>query len=59
MDNTTPWYRQKTTWAGIGGMITAASGYFTGTLNPAEAIQLFFTSLVGVFLRQGIEKLKL
>lgn len=51
-----PWYKQKTTWAGIAGVITAVGGFFMGELTMSPAIQLFFTSLIGIFLRFGVEK---
>ena len=49
-------FKQKTTWAGIAGMVSAAGGYLTGTMDPQAAVQLFFGSLVAIFLRQGISK---
>lgn len=52
------WYQQKTTWAGIGGLVAALSGYFTGTMVAPEAIQLGVLSLMGIFLRQGVERNK-
>lgn len=50
------WYQQKTTWTGIGGIVTAVSGFFMGTLDAASALQLGIISLIGIFLRQGVEK---
>lgn len=50
------WYRQKTTWTGIAGVIAAVGGVMTGTLSPVEAVQIGLTSLIGIFLRQGISK---
>jgi len=47
---------QKTTWAGIIAAITAVGGYLTGELGLAAALQLFFTAVIGIFLRQGIAK---
>lgn len=51
-----PFYKQKTTWAGIVAALTAVGGYFTGELILSAALQLFFTALIGVFLRQGVAK---
>lgn len=52
------WYQQKTTWAGIAGAMTAIGGYMTGEMEMAAAIQLLVLSVMGVFLRQGVEKVK-
>jgi len=51
-------WRSKTTWTGIAGLVTAAGGFLTGTLPLAQAIQLAVTALIGVFLRSGVENLK-
>ena len=51
-----PWYKQKTTWTGIGSIVGAVGGVVTGTLPVVQAIQLGMTGLIGIFLRQGIEK---
>ena len=56
--NTKPWFRQKTTWTGIAGVVTAVGGFLTGAISAAEALQLGFMSLIGVFLRQGVESTK-
>jgi len=50
------WLKQKTTWAGIGAIVAAASGFFTGSMLPAEALQLGISGLLAIFLRQGIAK---
>jgi len=52
------WYKQKTTWTGISGVVTGVAGFMTGTLDPASAIQTIIVSLMGVFMRQGIEGVK-
>jgi len=51
-----PFYKQKTTWTGIVAAITAVAGYATGELVLSAALQLFFTALIGIFLRQGVAK---
>ena len=58
MNNQLPWFKQKTTWTGIVGIVGAAAGFFTGTLPLAIALQTAFTGLIGVFLRAGVEKAK-
>ena len=50
------WYRQKTTWTGIAGLVSAIGGYLSGTLDAASAIQLGTTALVAIFLRQAVAK---
>ena len=55
---TIPWYRQKTTWVGVAAIVGAAGGLATGTLQAAAAIQMVVTGLIGIFLRQGVEKTK-
>lgn len=48
--------KKKTFWAGLGAVISGASGYFTGSMDIAEAAQLAFTGLIGIFIRQGLIK---
>jgi hypothetical protein len=48
--------KSKTVWTGIAGIVTAAGGYYTGALAPAEAMQLGFVSLQTIFLRAGVAK---
>ena len=48
--------KSKTFWTGIAGLIAAAGGFFTGAMDAAAAIQTGLTSLIGIFLRQGIMK---
>lgn len=52
------WFQQKTTWAGLAGLLTAVGGAATGQIDTSTAIQLGLTSLIGIFLRQGVENLK-
>ena len=49
-------FKQKTTWTGIAAVVAAAGGFLTGTMPIATALQLAFTGLLGIFLRQGIAK---
>lgn len=51
-------WRQKTFWAGITGLVTAAAGYCTGDMGLLGASQLAIGSLIGIFMRQGIEGIK-
>ena len=51
-------WQTKTFWAGIAGLVSAGAGFATGGIGTAAAIQIAITSLIGIFMRQGIEKLK-
>jgi hypothetical protein len=51
-----PLHKQKTTWAGLAAIISGLGAYFTGELVLFEAMQIVFTGLIGIFLRQGIAK---
>ena len=51
-------FKRKTFWAGLGAIISGASGYFTGAIDVAAAVQLAFTGIIGIFLRQGMDKAK-
>ena len=48
--------KQKTTWTGLSAIVAATGGYLTGTMDINTALQLGFTGLLGIFLRQGISK---
>jgi len=56
----TPWYRQKTTWSGMGIILTGLLGLFTDVLTSEQtaAIMTIFGGLTAIFLRQGVEKSK-
>lgn len=48
--------KSKTFWTGIAGLITASGGYLTGEMDSGIAIQTAITSLLVIFLRDGINK---
>ena len=48
--------KTKTFWGGIGAIVTAAAGFFTGDLYPAEAIQTAVSGLLAIFIRDAIAK---
>lgn len=48
--------KTKTFWAGVSALVTAAGGYFTGTIDLSAALQMAFTGLIGLFLRHGMMK---
>ena len=50
--------KQKTTWAGLAAVATAAEQYFTGGVDLSSALQLGFGGLIAIFMRQGIAKTK-
>lgn len=45
--------KSKTFWAGITGLVGAASGYFTGALTPAAALSAALGALGLIFLKDG------
>ena len=51
-----PWYKQKTTWAGIIAVIAAVGARQTGDMTTAQAFQAAITGLIGIFLRQSTNK---
>jgi hypothetical protein len=50
--------KSKTTWTGIAGIIAAIGGAVTGSMDVGTAIQTGLTSLLAIFLRDGIAKNK-
>lgn len=48
--------KSKTFWTGVAGVIAAVGGFFTGTLEIGMAINTALTSLIGIFLRNGMNK---
>ena len=50
--------KTKTTRLGIAGILGAATGYLTGALSPAEALNTGFMSLAAIFLRDSVTKLE-
>jgi len=49
-------FTSKTFWGGVTGAITALSGYLTGQLEMAAALQLGFTSILAIFLKHAVAK---
>jgi len=45
--------KSKTVWTAVTAVVGAASGYFTGELELAAALQLIVTSVLAVFVRHG------
>lgn len=48
--------KSKTVLTGVLAVIGAITGGATGDLGTADAIQLFITGLMGIFLRHSINK---
>tara|TARA_R100001463_G_scaffold88792_1_gene143592 strand:+ start:2731 stop:2928 length:198 start_codon:yes stop_codon:yes gene_type:complete len=48
--------KSKTVWTAVTAVVGAASGYFTGELELAAALQLVVTSVLAVFVRHGVKK---
>jgi len=56
--NTVPFYKQKTTWTAIAGIVTAAGAYFANEIDLKALIEAAFAGAMVIFMRQGIEKSK-
>lgn len=54
--NLVPWFKQKTSWTLISGMIAAIGGYLTGEVSLIVCIGTCMGGLSGIFMRQGVEK---
>jgi hypothetical protein len=52
-----PWYKQKTVWTAISGVLAAIAGYLTGEIGVVGLVGAIFGGLAAIFGRQGIEKL--
>jgi len=48
--------KSKTVWTGLGAILGAIGGYFTGDLELSAMLQLVVTSGLAIFLRHGIKK---
>ena len=48
--------KSKTLWAGVTGLIGAISGYLTGELELGAALNLGFTAVLAIFVRNGVSK---
>lgn len=46
--------KSKTTWVALAAIATSVGMYFNGDVSLGQAIQLVFTSLFGVTLRDAI-----
>ena len=51
-----PFYKQKTTITGLAAILGAVAAYLAGEMALDVAIQIVVTALLGIFLRQGVEK---
>lgn len=57
--NKKPWYKRKTTWAGVAAIVTGGiGGFVTGTIDTATAIQTIIGGFTVIFGRDAIEGLK-
>ena len=48
--------KSKTVWAGILGALGAISAWATGEATLTEMLPVLCTSVIGIFLRHGIQK---
>jgi len=51
-----PWYKQKTTWSGLGSV--AVGGWLCAIGMASVGGPMISTGIASIFLRQGIEKLR-
>jgi hypothetical protein len=56
--NKTPFWKQKTTWTAVAGIITAAGAYFANEIQLQTLIESAFAAAMVIFMRQGVEKSK-
>ena len=52
------WYKSKTNWTAIVGIVGAIGGALTGEVNTVTAVQTIVGFLAMIFLRQGVAKVK-
>ena len=50
--------KSKTFWAGVSAIVGAAAAYFTGEMALQDASAIAVPALIGIFVRDGIEKIK-
>lgn len=50
--------RSKTFWAGVSAIVGAAAAFFTGEMALQEASAIAVPALIGIFVRDGIEKIR-
>jgi hypothetical protein len=50
------WYKQKTTWTAILGIVGSIGGMATMTIDPVTGVQSIIGCAMAIFMRQGIEK---
>ena len=43
------WYKQVTTWTGIGAALSAIGGFVLGEITFTVAIPLLMSALIGIF----------
>lgn len=48
------WYKSKTIWTSIAGIIYAVGGWYTGSLTGTEAFSALQVALSAWFIRLGI-----
>lgn len=49
------WYRSKTIWASIAGIVAALGGYLTGEMDLQVALPAAITALSIIFMRIGLQ----
>lgn len=47
------WYRQKSTWTGVAGLIASVGGFLTGTIDPVSALSGVGASVMAILYPEG------
>lgn len=50
------WYKQKSTWVGMSGLVAAIGGFLTGSLDANSALIAAISSLGAVLFPEGKNK---
>ncbi len=56
--NKKPWYRQLSTWTGLGAIIGGVGGLVTGTVDAKTSIEAIWGGFALIFVRRAIENTK-
>ncbi len=51
-----PWYKQKTTWTALAGIVAAVGAWMSGDVSGQATVGAVIAAMSVIFLRQGVEK---
>jgi hypothetical protein len=49
------WYQQKTTWAGIGSILTGVGGVASQSIDVSTGLMMTFQGFMAIFGRQALK----